>query len=236
VARAAIEPDDLIVEIGAGTGRITEPLAASARRVVAVELDPSFADALRRRFHARPNIAVVEGDILRVPLPHEPFRAFGNVPFALTTTILRRLLDDPTSSLRRADLIVQYETARKRASVWPSNLASLGWQPWWEFALARHLSALAFEPFPPVDAGLLSVTRRSTPLLPSGQRPEYLSLVRAGFRRAGLPIPRSLRHRVPERAWKRFARERGLAPRSTASELDVFDWVALFSLVGANNT
>jgi 23S rRNA (adenine-N6)-dimethyltransferase len=236
VAQAAIEPDDLVVEIGAGTGRLTESLALSARRVVAVELDPSFADALRRRFRAQPSITVVEGDILRVSLPQAPFRAFGNVPFALTTATLRRLLDDPTSGLRRADLIVQYETARKRASVWPSNLASLGWQPWWEFVLSRHLSASAFEPTPPVDGGLLSVTRRSPPLLPSDQRRAFLSLVQAGFRRANLPLSRSLRHQIPERAWKRLARGRGIAPQSKASDLDVFDWVALFALVRAHNT
>jgi 23S rRNA (adenine-N6)-dimethyltransferase len=236
VAQAAIEPDDLVVEIGAGTGRLTEPLVLSARRVVAIELDPSFADALRRRFHARQNITVVEGDILRVPLPQAAFRAFGNVPFSPTTAILRRLLDDPTSALRRADLIVQYETARKRASVWPSNLVSLGWQPWWEFVLSRHLSASAFEPVPPVDAGLLSVTRRSPPLLPSEERRAFVSFVRAGFRRANLPLTRSLHPRIPERAWKRLARERGVAPRSKASDLDVFDWVALFALVRPHNT
>jgi 23S rRNA (adenine-N6)-dimethyltransferase len=219
-----------VVEIGAGTGRLTEPLARSAGRVVAVELDPSFAEVLQRRFRDRPNVTVVEGDILQVPLPDAPFRVVGNVPFALTTAILHRLLDDPTSALVRADLIVQYEAARKRAAVWPSTLASLGWQPWWEFNLSRHLSARAFEPVPAVDAGLLCTTRRRPPLLPAHQRSRYRSLVRAGFQRAGLPLTRSLRHRIPERAWKRVARERGIGPQSNASDLDVFDWVALFAL------
>jgi 23S rRNA (adenine-N6)-dimethyltransferase len=219
-----------VVEIGAGSGRLTEPLARSAGRVVAVELDPSFAEILRRRFRARSNVAVVEGDILHVPQPDAPFRVLGNIPFALTTAILHRLLDDPASALVRTDLIVQYETARKRAAVWPSTLASLGWLPWWEFTLSRHLSARAFEPVPAVDAGLLCITRRQPPLLQTHQRSLYLSLVRAGFQRGGLPLTRSLRHRIPERAWKRVARERGISPQSTATDLDVFDWVALFAL------
>jgi 23S rRNA (adenine-N6)-dimethyltransferase len=126
VSQAAIAADDLVFEIGAGTGRITEPLARSAGRVVAVELDPSLAEVLRRRFHDRSNVAVVQGHILQVPLPEAPFRAFGNIPFALTTAILHRLLDDPETALVRADLIIQYDTARKRAAVWPSTLASLG--------------------------------------------------------------------------------------------------------------
>jgi 23S rRNA (adenine-N6)-dimethyltransferase len=230
VAQAAIGPDDLFLEVGAGTGQITEPLARSARRVVAIELDPAFADALRRRFRARPNVAIVQDDVLEVPLPDSPFRAVGNLPFGLTTAILRRLLDDAASGLVRADLIVQNEVARKRASVWPSNVVSLGWLPWWEFHLARRLPATAFEPVPAVDAGVLSITRRSAPLLPPHQRREYVSLVRAGFRRANLPVTRALRPRIPERAWRTLARERGIALQSTASDLDVFDWVALFSV------
>jgi 23S rRNA (adenine-N6)-dimethyltransferase len=226
--------DDLVVEFGAGTGRFTEALARSAGRVVAVELDPPFAEVLRGRFRKKPNVTVVEGDILQVPLPDAPFRIVGNVPFALTTAILHRLLDDPASALVRADLIVQYEAARKRAAVWPSTLASLGWLPWWEFNLSRHLSARAFEPVPGVDAGLLCITRRRPPLLASNQRSRYLSLVKAGYQRAGLPLTRSLRHRIPERTWKRVARERGIGSGSRASDLDVFDWVALFELVRDN--
>jgi 23S rRNA (adenine-N6)-dimethyltransferase len=215
-----------VLEIGAGRGRLTDALARAEARVIAVELDPGFAESLRQRFRSRAGVTIVEADALQAALPDEPFRAFGNIPFGLTTAILRRLLDDPTSPLLGAHLIVQYEAARKRAAVWPSNLASLGWSPWWDFRLARRLPAAAFEPPPSVDAALLSITRRGEPLLPAGQREEYLTLVRAAFRQAGLPVQRSLRGRLPERAWKRRARDRGIRPGARASDLDVFDWVA----------
>jgi 23S rRNA (adenine-N6)-dimethyltransferase len=226
-----VDATDLVLEIGAGSGRITDALANTAARVIAIELDAAYADVLRRRFRADSRIEIVEGDVLHVPLPSVPFKAFGNVPFGLTTAILRRLLDDPTSALQRADLVVQYDVARKRASHRPSNLVSLGWQPWWELRVARHLPAPAFEPAPSVDAGLLSIVRRRPPLLPAPEREAYLDLLRAGFRRSELPIHRSLRGRVPPRAWKQTARERGLRTGATARDLDVFDWVALYSLV-----
>jgi len=60
---------------------------------------------------------------------------------------------------------------------------------------------------------------------------EFLKLVRIGFLHSELPVSRSLRGRIPERAWKRIARERGIWTRATASDLDVFDWIALFALV-----
>src|SRR3712207_9539949 len=63
----------------------------------------------------------------------EPFRVVSNAPFNATTRLLRFLLDDPTSSLVRADLVVQLEVARKRAGVVGRNLLNASWSPWWEF-------------------------------------------------------------------------------------------------------
>ena len=196
---------------------------------MAVEIDAGFVAALRHTFAAREHVTVVQADFLKAPFPREPFRALGNVPFALTTPILKRLLNDPTA-LVRADLILQYEAARKRASVWPGNVLSLGWLPWWEFRLVRHLHASAFDPRPSVDAGVLTVTRRRQPLLPFDVREDYRTFLRQGFRRANLPVHRALKDHVAPGVLKRVAREHGIPSWSKVSDLDVFDWVALFSM------
>ena len=229
VAHAGIGPGDLVLEIGAGTGRLTAALAHVARRVVAVEIDERFVTALRRRFRDEPTVEILHADILGVPIPDEPFRAFGNVPFGITTPILRRLLDDPTSGLTGADLIVQFEAARKRASAWPSTLLSLGWLPWWEFGLARHLHASSFVPPPSVDAGVLAIRRRARPLLPTSSRDAFRSFLRGAFRRADLPVHRSIARRLPPAVIRQIMLERGIAKHAKATDLDVFDWVALFS-------
>jgi 23S rRNA (adenine-N6)-dimethyltransferase len=79
----------------------------------------------------------VEDDFLSVAMPSEPFRVVGSLPFGRTTDILRRFLDDPDTCLERADVIVQWEVARKRAALPPSTLLSTAWAPWWDIAL-RH--------------------------------------------------------------------------------------------------
>jgi 23S rRNA (adenine-N6)-dimethyltransferase len=218
----------VVLEIGAGTGRLTEALAGTGAQVVAVELDARSIEVLQRRFDGASNVAVVQEDVLRFRPPVSAYRAFGNIPFAITTPILGRLLDDPAGPVQRADLIVQYDVARKRSSIWPSNLLSLGWLPWWEVHLARRLPAAAFEPRPSVDAGVLSMTRREPPLLPADVRREYLSLVGAAFRRANVPVGRALGGRVPKDVWRRLARERGDVHGLRPSEVDVFTWVAVF--------
>ena len=80
VAAAGIRPDDLVLDLGAGTGVLTVLLAARAARVVAIERDPKLARRLARRMPA--NVSVHERSIESAWLPHRPFRVVANLPFA----------------------------------------------------------------------------------------------------------------------------------------------------------
>ena len=175
-----------MLEIGAGAGLLTEALAGRAGRVVAVELDPLLAGRLVERFGGAENVFVVQGDVLRFPLPAEPFRVVANVPFNRTTAILRRLLDRPATAFRKADLVVQYEVARKRARD-RGTLLGVSWAPWFEFSLGARVPAEAFRPVPRVDAAVLRIRRRPKPLLPPETHGAFASFVRARFPRAGSP-------------------------------------------------
>ena len=114
VAGSGAGDGDLAVDIGAGNGLITATLVRRGARVLAIERDPSLAERLRAKFATWPAVTVVEGDVLKTPLPAEPFRVVANIPFGITTKILRHLLD--SDALARADVIVQAEVARKRGT------------------------------------------------------------------------------------------------------------------------
>jgi 23S rRNA (adenine-N6)-dimethyltransferase len=167
VAGCDFRPGDRVVEIGAGAGALTLPLARRGLEVTAVERDPEWVRWLRSRLSGTGrSVRVVEADVLRWRFPDAPFRVIGSVPFGVTTEILRRLFDDPRTPLVRADLVVQWEVAQKRAESPPATLLSAAWAPWWRFRLGRRIPAHAFRPEPSIDAGLLTVTRREPALLP----------------------------------------------------------------------
>ncbi|HEU4429228.1 MAG TPA: rRNA adenine N(6)-methyltransferase family protein [Myxococcota bacterium] len=180
VAAAGFEPGQLVFEIGAGSGALTRALAAHPIEVIAIELDPVWAERLRadlqREGHRR--VRVVRADFFRVPLPSRPFRVIGSLPFGRTTEICRRLFDDPSVPLERADLIVQWDVARIRAAQPPSTLLSTVWAPWWEFRLERRIAAGSFRPIPRTDAGMIAVRRRVPPLLPVAMARAYDSFLR----------------------------------------------------------
>ncbi len=104
VAESGVGPGDLVLDVGAGTGALTAPLVDAGARVVAVELHPRRAQALRERFGRR--IVVVEADAADLWLPRREFHVVANPPFGVTAALLTRLLG-PRSRL---------ETARSRAA------------------------------------------------------------------------------------------------------------------------
>jgi 23S rRNA (adenine-N6)-dimethyltransferase len=229
VAEAGVGAHDLVVEIGAGSGRLTAPLAERGAAVTAIELDPVWAERLRDRFRASPNVAVVQADALRVALPREPFRVVANVPFHLTTAVLRRLLDDPRLPLERADLIVEWNVACKRARCWPSTMLNVLWGSRFELSVARRLPAGCFEPRPDVDAGVLRIVRRDPSLVAARDYGRYRRLVQAGFGSAALRA--ALSPVLPPRRFKTVARELGLGVDASARDLDVHQWAAIFGAV-----
>ena len=179
VRDAGIARDDLVVDLGAGTGRLTAELARAARHVIAVELDSALARRLRGRW---PNVSVVEGDASRFRLPREPFRVVANLPFHRTSDLMHLLLDDPETPLTRADLVVEWGVAFKRSVPWPSSISGVVWGAFYEATLARRLARDAFEPPPATDAGVLVFRRRTKPLVPCESVREYHRFVSRGFR------------------------------------------------------
>jgi 23S rRNA (adenine-N6)-dimethyltransferase len=214
-----IGPDEVVVEVGAGSGRLTRGLAEAAGLVLAIERDPSLAQRLLRAASSWPNVYVNQGDALETSWPNSPFRVVGNIPFGITTALLRRITGEYHAV--RLDLVTQLETARKRAAR-RGSLLSVLWGTSWTFEVQRRIPARYFHPAPPVDAAWLVGRRRSSPMLAPAETEGFERLVRTGFMRAGAPLTRALG------LGPSVIQAAGLAPDRRAVDLTVEDWVALF--------
>ncbi|MBA2528491.1 MAG: methyltransferase domain-containing protein [Euzebyales bacterium] len=181
---AELRRDELVIELGAGTGVLTRALAAAGVRVVAVERDPVWASRLRseiREAGMASRARVVEADLRRVRLPKESYRVVASPPFCLTTEVLSLLLDDPDGGPWRADLLLQREVALKRAAEPPTSLRSAAWAPWWAFEVGETVGRHAFRPVPRVDAAWLTVRKRTPPILPTWLSADFSSVLRASW-------------------------------------------------------
>jgi 23S rRNA (adenine-N6)-dimethyltransferase len=215
----AVGPDELVVEVGAGSGRLTRELARAAGLVLAVELGPDLARQLLRSASSWPNVYVHQGDALDAAFPTVPFRLVGNIPFGITTGLLRAVAATPQA--RRLDLITQLEPARKRADIRGSVL-SVVWGVTWEFELRRRIPARHFHPRPSVDGAWLGGRRRPEPLVDRESLPAFERFVRRGFSRADAPVVRTLPFaRGPIRA-------AGIDRDARAVDLTAGEWAAVF--------
>jgi 23S rRNA (adenine-N6)-dimethyltransferase len=218
-----------VLDVGAGGGILTRALADAGARVIAVELDPAAAAALRDRFAGDPRVEVREADAATFARPDEPFAVVANLPFASGTAILRSLLDDPRVPLTRLDAIVEWGLAAKRTAVWPSTLLGCAWGAWYELTLVRRVPRACFAPPPSVDAAVLRAVRRTEPLVPVPEAAAYRALLRRAFA-VDAPLDRAL----PRGAVHRAAHELGFDPHGRARDLDARQWAAVYALLPAS--
>lgn len=216
---ASLVPPGAVLELGAGDGALTRQLAARPGPITAVELDPMRVAELRRALGHR--VRVLHEDMLRFRLAGD-HHVVSNVPFGITTPVLRHLLAQ--QGWGTAVLLLQWEVARKRAAVGGTTLLTASWWPWYEFALAERVPAAAFRPRPGVDGGVLVVTRRERELVGRADRVRYQQLVRAAF--SGDRLVTTLRRSHPGiRAW---LTGQGLSGSVRARDLAAQHWASLF--------
>jgi 16S rRNA (adenine1518-N6/adenine1519-N6)-dimethyltransferase len=168
-AQARLDPADVVLEVGPGFGSLTLPLLASARRVLAVEIDPQLAAELPRTIAARaPELAgrleVVTADAMRVTeLPGDPPTALvANLPYNVAVPVVLHLLA-AFPSLRRGLVMVQAEVADRMSAPPGSRTygipsAKLAWYA--DVRRAGSVPRSVFWPVPRVDSGLVAFTVR----------------------------------------------------------------------------
>jgi 23S rRNA (adenine-N6)-dimethyltransferase len=225
VAGAAISHRDLVLDLGAGRGIITAELARTGARVRAIELDSGLAAFLRKRFSGFSHVDVVAEDILTFELPSQPFKVVANLPFSVTTAVLRRLLD-PDSCLEMAWLIVQKGVALKRIRE-RGNLMNALVGPWFTMTMEMTVPRTAFAPPPNVDCAVLGIRRNRPSLLATEDRWAYQRSVRHAFRFAQVPLSKSLAEIYGGKNAKTVVHRLSLEG-ATAMNLNAEEWAQLF--------
>lgn len=160
VGASGVGDGDLVLDLGAGYGALTGPLAGTGARVIAVELDPALAGRLRRRFAGEPAVRVAEADLRQLAWPRRPFHVVASPPFALTTDLCRRLLGDRAVRLAGAELVLGWGAAKWLASPRPPDPRVARWAARYEISLVRRIPAACFSPPPASDAAQVSIRPR----------------------------------------------------------------------------
>lgn len=230
VTSSNISGTDIVYEVGPGEGVITKELASVARQVTAIELDHELVAKLRQKFGDYHNITVVHMDFMQFDIPEKTYKIFSNIPFNITSDIIRRLLelDNPPETTY---LIMQEEAARKFSGKPTVTEFSVIWSPWYDFTIMQQVPRHAFDPVPSVQPVLLRIDRKTNPDLEIADRKLYVRFVKHGFEAWKKSLKQAYQDIFSYKQWKRVANDLGFSIKPKPTQLSHKQWLGMFLIL-----
>ncbi len=191
VEAAGVTKNDTVLEIGPGIGTMTQYIAESAGKVIAVEIDRMLIPILADTLSDYNNVKVINDDILKVDIEKivqeenngKPVKVVANLPYYITTPILMRLLESelPIESIT---VMVQKEVADRMAEKPGSKdygALSLAIQYYTEPTLVQIVPPGCFIPQPGVDSAVIHLQCHKEPPVNTADSKFMFSIIRAAF-------------------------------------------------------
>jgi len=245
---ADLSHDDVVIEVGPGTGALTRELLARAGFVIAVEKDEALAEALEREFAGEPRLFIVQMDALDLD-PHVllggagrdrnlPYKVVANLPYYVAMPILRRFLEAPLQP-RLLVLLLQREVAQSIcAKPGDMSLLSVAMQLYAEPKMIGVVKPGSFYPPPKVDSAIVRLDVRAEPAVVSRDETEaFLEVVRAGFSAPRKQLANPLAHGLglSREQTLEILNAAGIDARRRAETLSLEEWGKVYKATTASS-
>ena len=241
VASAQLLSTDTVVEVGAGTGALTELLASAARQVFSIEVDQRLRPLLEERFDDCDNVYLVFNDILKTEVAAlvgaEEYIVVANVPYYISSAILWHFLESPKPP-RRMVITMQYEVAeRVIGAPGAMNLLSIAVQYYGIPRIVSRYGPAVFWPRPNIDSAIVRINTHEAPpvQLPSAEL--FFRVVKAGFSMKRKQLKNALAGglRVKASVARDLLQTAGIDPQRRAETLSLAEWARLTQALAEAN-
>jgi 16S rRNA (adenine1518-N6/adenine1519-N6)-dimethyltransferase len=253
VAAAELAPDDVVLEVGAGLGTLTERLVREAGHIVAVELDGRLMPVLQSVLSGYDNITLVQGDILALdpvalvrshqqatshqqPVTSNQYKVVANLPYYITSAILRHLLEARVRPQRMVVTVQREVAERIVARPGEMSLLAVSVQFYGQPQVLFRIKPGGFYPAPAVESAVVRIDAHDMPPVPVEDVDGFFRVVRAGFAQRRKQLRNTLAARLrrsPDEVAVRLARV-GVDPRRRAETLSLEEWGMVARVMGGN--
>ena len=227
IAAAKLTKDDTVLDIGAGKGSFTFPLAEHCKNVVAIENDVALAKALRNNFNKNPNVTIVSTDFRRCVLPQKKFKVVSNIPYRITADVFKKLLYTNLEYCMGGALILQLEPAQTMVSEKLFNPRKVFYRTFFDLQLRYEVSPSSFSPSPTVMSALLQIRRKETKI-PVALKNTYLNFLSYLLQKPELPAKKALNKVFRKSQVRDMAARYGLRLDSKIVVLSAEQWCDCF--------
>ena len=186
ISALELTPNDTVVEVGPGLGTLTEFLASSEAKIIAVEKDSRCIEHLKQKFRNQKNVTISEGDVLafnptEYNLMAGNWKLVGNIPYYITSHLIRVALENwpaPKSIV----LMMQKEVAQRICAKPPHmSLLAVSVQYYAQPKIISHVSRGNFYPSPEVDSSIIKLVLRDAYQVLRAAGDKFFEVVKAGF-------------------------------------------------------
>jgi 16S rRNA (adenine1518-N6/adenine1519-N6)-dimethyltransferase len=230
---AELPPHATILEIGPGTGALTKVLAQAAARVITIETDERLRPILENELAPYDNITIIWDDFLKLDLPtllaDTDYYVVANVPYYITSKIIRKLLDAPIRP-QRIVLTVQKEVAdRIIAKTGATSLLTVSVQFFGHPTLVTRLNPAVFWPRPDVESAVIRIDVYNQPIVEVPDIVTFFDVVRAGFSQKRKQLKNALSSglHLENDVINQLLTESGIDARRRAETLTLEEWATL---------
>jgi len=233
-----LQKSDIILEIGAGRGELTELLAQQAKKVYAIEIDDNLCEILKERFAQSKNLKIMHADILKVdfvktfPKTEKKIKVIGNIPYYISTPILERLFKFArkfetvflTVQKEFAGRIIAHHGSKDYSAL--SCFAQYHCKP----RILFSIPATCFFPAPKVDSSFMKLEIGRSFGLSKSEEKGLFMIIRAAFNKRRKTLQNSLKGVVTQEKlglfFERYRIRKDIRPES----LSLDDFVNIYRL------
>lgn len=227
VEAGAVTPDDTVVEIGAGLGILTKELLKRAKKVITIELDARLLpllDLYVKETRTPHNLDVVQGNALQVPMPAVPYKIVANIPYHITSPLLRHAFLESEVRPTSLTLLIQREVAEKICDERDRSLLSIIVSFFGAARIVRHVPPECFLPPPAVDSSVLQIDCHPEPLTDSETMERVFLLAKVAFSQKRKMLRNTITT-LP--GGEEILAAAGIDPSRRPQTLSIEEWIAL---------
>ena len=227
-----ISSSDTILEIGPGLGSLTFKLAASAKKVIAIEKDKRMADILKKSIN-NPNAEIIRGDILKFDINDLGLRGYkiiSNLPYCISSPVIRKFLEEKKKPELMV-LMLQKEVAQRIKAKPPfMNILAVSVQIYAQVEIEEYVSKKSFWPEPKVDSAIVKIIIKDNYLKEIKDIDMFFKIVKAGFSHPRKQILNNFSKvlKLEKKDIEEWLKENNIDSKRRAQTLKIEEWLALY--------
>ena len=239
IEAADLNENDTILEVGPGLGILTKELVKNSKKVIAIEKDKQMIEILKKELGDCDNLEMIHGDVLdeikNSRLQIQDYKVVANIPYYLTSHLIRTLLESENQP-KEIVLLIQKEVAEKICASYPKmNLLSISVKFYGKPEIISYVSKEDFIPEPKIDSAIIKITNIKKP--ENVNIKNFFKLVKAGFssKRKQLANNLSTKLYLNKEEIKTALTECDLDIQIRAERLQIEDWLKLLQLTNLDD-